>query len=136
MTTPTALKPMPESDEQSAPFYEAAARGVLLLKGCALCGTVLGPAAEFCSECLAEGLTWREASGNATLFTFGIMHQKFPGFEGEVPYNIAVVQLEEGPRMSTNVVDCSSENLVVGMRLRVVFQDAGNGVMVPRFRPA
>lgn len=136
MTTPTvSSKPMPEADEQSAPFYEAAARGVLLLKSCAQCSTVLVPAAEFCSECLAEGLAWREASGNATLFTFGIMHQKFPGFEGDVPYNIAVVQLEEGPRMSTNVVDCISDDLAVGMSLRVVFQDAGNGLKVPRFRP-
>jgi uncharacterized OB-fold protein len=137
MTTATAsLKPMPESDEASEPFYESAARGVLLLRGCRACGAWLGPDARFCSECLSEDLDWKEASGRAVLFTFGIMHQQFPGFENDVPYNIAVVQLAEGPRMTSNVVGCSNDALAVGMPLKVVFEDAGNGTPIPRFTPA
>jgi uncharacterized OB-fold protein len=132
----TSLKPMPEPDDASQPFFDAAARGELLLKSCGACGEILGPDARFCSECLSEDLSWRAASGEATLFTFGIMHQKFPGFEDDVPYNIAVVQLAEGPRMSTNIIDCPAERLRVGMALRVAFQDAGNGTLIPRFQPA
>lgn len=127
---------MPEPDEASAPFFEAAAKGTLLIRSCTVCGAALGPAATFCSECLSEDLTWKEASGRGRLFTFGIMHQKFPGFENDVPYNIAVVQLEEGPRMNSNIVGCADSDLKIGMALKVTFQDAGNGTLIPRFEPA
>jgi uncharacterized protein len=137
MTAPTATpKPMPEADEASAAFYDAAARGILMIKACGRCSAMLRPDATFCSECLSEDLSWKESSGRGTLFTFGIMHQKFPGFENDVPYNIAVVQLEEGPRMSSNIVNCDNDALQVGMPLRVVFQDAGNGTPIPRWEPA
>jgi uncharacterized OB-fold protein len=129
-------RPMPEPDEASEAFYEAAARGSLLLKKCGRCAAALGPDARFCSECLSEDVDWLEASGQGKVLTFGVMHQQFPGFEDAVPYNIAVVQLDEGPRMSTNIVGCANEDVRIGMPVRVRFEDAGNGTMIPRFAPA
>lgn len=123
------------TDDPAAPFFEAAARGRLLIKSCRACGAAHGPDTRFCSECLAEDLDWLEASGKATLFTFGIMHQKAPGFEDQVPYPIAVVELVEGPRMYTSIVDCAEDQLQVGMPLIVTFE-AGEDLPVPRFRPA
>jgi uncharacterized protein len=134
-TAATTPKPMPEPDEYSRPYFEAGARGVLLLRRCEACGTWLGPEAMLCTECLSESLSWAEASGRGTLFSFGIVHQKLPGFETDVPYNVSIVQLAEGPRMTTNMVDCPNEKLTVGMPVRVMFSDAGNGTPIPRFRP-
>ena len=136
MTTPTATpKPMPSPDAESRPYFDAGGRGVLLLKKCGDCAAWLPPDAAFCSQCLGESLAWAEASGLGKLFTFGIVHQKLPGFENDVPYNVSVVQLAEGVRMTTNVLGCPNDQLRVGMALQVVFNDAGNGTPMPRFRP-
>ena len=130
-------KPVPPPDEESQPFFDAAKRGVLMVRRCSSCGTFQGPAAEICSECLRDDLAWVEVSGRGTLFTFGVMHQNYhPGFAPEIPYNVGVVELEEGPRLNTNVVGVSNEELKVGMPLEVTFEDAGEGVMLPKFRPA
>jgi uncharacterized OB-fold protein len=120
------------TDDPNAPFFEAAARGVLLIRSCRACGAAHGPDTKFCSECLAEDLDWQEASGKATLFTFGVMHQKAPGFEDQVPYAIAVVELIEGPRMFSSIVGCPTDELEVGMPLAVTFEPDE----LPRFRPA
>ena len=71
----TPMKPVPESDEEWQPFFDGARRGVLMIQQCAQCSTSLAPVAPVCTECLSESLTWVQASGRGTLFTFGIMHQ-------------------------------------------------------------
>jgi uncharacterized OB-fold protein len=112
------------------PFFAAAAAGTLLIRRCTGCDQHFGPEATLCPDCLTEQLEWVEASGRGTLFSFGVMHQPSPGFE--VPYNIAVVELEEGPRLYSSVVGCRNEDLAVGMPLEVEF-DAEH---LPRFHPA
>ncbi len=134
--TSTTPKPMPLPDEESQPYFDAAARGVLLLKQCDDCRAYLQPDVKFCSQCLGEKLDWAEASGNGTLFTFGIVHQKIPGFENDTPYNVSVIQLPEGPRMTCNVIGCENDDLKVGMPVVVDFVDSGNGTKLPKFRPA
>jgi hypothetical protein len=82
-------------------------------------------------------VSWEEASGDATLYTWSIVHQNdLPPFNERVPYVAAVVDLAEGPRMMTNVVGCELDDLAVGMALRVEFTDIGDGYTVPMFRPA
>ena len=128
-------RPEPTSDEPSAPFFEAAARGQLMLQRCSDCGEHHFPITEVCTRCLATELDWVEASGDATLFTFGVMHHLYhPGFAGEIPYNVAVVELAEGPRISSSI-QAPNETLEVGMALRVGFDSSGD-VTVPVFRPA
>ena len=134
--TSSTPKPMPLPDEESKAYFEAAAKGVLMLKQCEDCQAYLQPDAKFCSQCLGEKLDWAEASGKGTLFTFGIVHQKIPGFENDTPYNVSVIQLPEGPRMTCNVIECANEDLKLGMPLQVLFKDAGNGTPIPKFRPA
>src|SRR5436190_21819113 len=98
-------KPIPQPDDASRPFFEGAQRGELIIQRCTTCGAYLAPASRVCTECLSESLEWSPVSGRATLFTFAIMYQRYhPGFFDEIPYNIAVVELEEGPRLNTNVV--------------------------------
>lgn len=138
MSAPNNIaKPIPEPDEQSQPFFAGGATGQLMITRCRACQAYLSPEVRVCTKCLGEELEWAPSSGRATLHTFGVMHQRYhPGFEPEIPYNIAVVELEEGPRMSTNIVGCRNEELRVGMPLAVTFDQVADGVFLPKFRPA
>lgn len=135
--TTTVAKPIPEPDEYSAPFFDGAANNQLVIRHCKACDAFLAPAARICTECLGEDVEWRAVSGTGTLHTFGVMHQRYhPGFDGEIPYNIAVVQLKEGPRMQSNIVGCANGELRVGMALVATFEKVGEGVYLPKFKPA
>jgi uncharacterized OB-fold protein len=127
-----ATKPVPVPDEISASFFDGARGGKLMLQHCTACGTWSFPVRERCPNCFAASLVWRQASGRGSLYTFTIMHQVMnPGFASAVPYNVAQVDLDEGVRMTSNVVGISNDALRIGMRLEAVFEDA-----VPKFRPA
>lgn len=120
-----------------APFFDGAKRGELVIQRCKDCRAYLAPGAILCTECLSESLEWVRASGRGTLFTFGIMHQRYhPGFFGEIPYNVAVVELEEGPRLNTNIVGVANSALTIGMRVVVTFDKLAPDVAVPKFKPA
>ncbi len=77
------------------------------------------------------------ARGTGTLYTYTVARRPtHPGFADRVPYVIAVVELDEGPRMTTNLIDCSPEELSIGMRVEVAFGDLQDGLRLPLFRPA
>ena len=133
--TPRA-SPCPQPDDRSRPFFEGARQGELIIQRCAECRAYLAPGSRACTKCLSESLEWVPVSGRATLFTFAIMHQRYhSGFFAEIPYNIAVVELEGDPRMNTNIVGVPNESLRVGMPLVVTFEEVGEGVVLPKFRP-
>ena len=139
MTTESgrAQRPVPTPDEASAPFFDGAKRGVLMIQRCSDCGTHLFPLREICEECLGDNLEWVESSGRGTVHTFAVMHQVYhPGLAGDVPYNLTVVELEEGPRMTTNIVGIDNEAIEVGMAVAATFEEVDEGVFIPRFRPA
>ncbi len=130
-------RPAVEVDEESAPFFDGAARGILMVQRCDDCKAWLAPVARLCSECLSENIAWAQASGRGSVHTFGIMHQLYhPGFRSEIPYNIAVVELEEGPRLQTNIVGCANSDITVGMKVRVTFDRVSDTITVPKFAPA
>ena len=132
----TPAKPIPQPDDASRPFFEGAQRGELMIQRCTACAAYLAPGSRACTECLSEALEWVPASGRATLFTFAIMHQRYhPGFADELPYNIAVVELAEGPRLNTTIVGVANAELRVGMPLTVTFDEVGDGVVLPKFKP-
>ena len=122
----SASKPVPVPDEVSAPFFDGARQDRLILQHCATCDRWSFPVRERCPHCFAAKLAWRPASGRATLYTFTIMHQVMnPGFATSVPYNVAQVDLDEGVRMTSNIVDIANDELRIGMKLQAVFEDAG-----------
>ena len=124
-------KPMPIQDEISAPFYDGARGGRLMLQHCSACDGWSFPVRERCPHCFAAPLQWRAASGRGTLYTFAIMHQVMnPGFAGAVPYNVSQIDLIEGVRMVSNVIGVPNADLRIGMDLEVVFDD-----IIPKFRP-
>lgn len=129
-------KPIPQPDEASRPYFDGALRGELMIQRCTSCKAYLAPGSRACTECMNETLEWVPASGRATLFTFAIMYQRYhPGFAADLPYNIAVVELEEGPRLNTTVVGVANDDLRVGMPLVVTFERVSEDVALPKFRP-
>lgn len=134
MTEQTVQKPLPEADEASQPFFNAAMEGRLVLMRCSDCGTWRLPSRQHCDACLSPNFTWEQASGRGKVRTFGVMHQRYhPGFQ--TPYNVAIVELEEGPRITTNVIGVADDAIEVDMPVMVDFE-RHDDVALPKFRPA
>jgi uncharacterized protein len=132
----TARYDLPTPDDASQPWWDATAESRLLIVHCNVCDEVHYYPRPFCPRCGGESVSWQEASGDATLYTWSVVHQNdLPPFAQKVPYVAAVVDLAEGPRMMSNVVGCEFEDLHVGMALHVDFEDIGEGFHIPVFRP-
>jgi uncharacterized OB-fold protein len=128
---------LPTPDDATRPFWDAARAGRFLIKRCRECGRAHFYPRPFCPHCWSTAVDWEEASGAASLYTWSVVHQNdLPPWPERVPYVAAVVDLEEGPRVITNVVDCEFDRLRVGMPLQVTFRPASDDVTLPVFRPA
>ena len=129
--------PVPEPDEESREFFEGARRHELMLMRCKSCGAWRLPSRPRCPDCWSTDTEWAKASGRATLYSFGVMHQKLhPAFADKAPYQIAVVELEEGPRLVSNVVGVADADLRVDMPLQSVFDDVAEDATLVRFTSA
>lgn len=128
---------LPTPDAETQPFWDAAREGRLLLRRCGSCGETHFYPRRFCPSCWSDDVEWVEAGGRATLYTWSVVHANdLPPFAERLPYVAAIVDLDEGPRMMTNVVDCDADALTVGMALTVTFEQRTDDVSVPVFRPA
>jgi uncharacterized protein len=128
---------LPTPDAETQPFWDAAKEHTLLLRRCADCGKAHFYPRRFCPSCWSADVSWEAAGGGATLYTWSVVYANdLPPFGERVPYVAAVVDLDEGPRMMTNVVDCEPDALQVGMKLTVAFEARTDDVTVPVFRPA
>ena len=126
----------PQIDASTQEFWDAARRGVLRIKHCNACGANHYYPRPFCPKCWSTDVNWFDAAGTGTLYTYSVVHSNdLPAFRDRVPYVVAIVDLDEGPRMETNIVDCPLDELRVGMRVTVAFEDEGE-IVLPRFRPA
>ncbi|MFC5220787.1 Zn-ribbon domain-containing OB-fold protein [Streptomyces coerulescens] len=123
---------LPEADAFTRTYWDAAADGRLLIRRCHGCGRAHHYPREFCPHCWSEDVVWESVGGRATLYTWSVVHRNdLPPFGQRTPYVAAVVDLAEGPRMMTEVVECADPGLLrAGMGLQVVFRDG-----VPVFRP-
>jgi uncharacterized OB-fold protein len=124
----------------SAPFWQATGNGELRLQRCERCHTFRFPPRVLCPVCLEEAAAWVGVDGLATVVSHTVVHRPATSaFAERVPYVVAVVQLSEGPRMLTNLVDCDPGAIYPGMPLRVCFEAregrTGSTVMLPVFRP-
>ena len=127
---------LPAPDPETEPFWDAARDGRLLIKRCADCGAAHFYPRPFCPVCWSSAVDWEQASGQAALYTWSVVHQNdLPPFAERVPYVAAVVDLAEGPRMMTNVVDCDTDSLTAGMALQVAYRELDDDITVPVFVP-
>jgi uncharacterized protein len=128
---------LPTPDPETQPYWDAAREGRLLVRRCRPCDRAYFYPRDFCPTCWSDDVEWVEASGRATLYTWSVVHRNdLPPWGERVPYVAAVVDLEEGPRMMTNVEGCDLAALKVGMALQVDFRKETDEITVPVFRPA
>jgi uncharacterized OB-fold protein len=138
VTTPTEYqKPLPVKTEENAPYWDSARRHALELQRCGGCGRFRYPVATFCPYCLSDQYEWQPISGKAAVYSFIIVHQRYdPSFADDLPYNVAVVELDEGPRMVTNIVGIPNDQIRIGMPLLITYEDVTEEFTLPKFRPA
>jgi uncharacterized OB-fold protein len=134
MTVSARARPLPTPETRH--FWDGTAEGELRLQRCDACSNVYFPPRPFCPACASRAVTVFKASGKATLYSYVISHRPAPGFT--TPYAIAVVELAEGPRMMTNIVDCPQTPAALGldMNLEVAFEKLDDNCTLPLFRPA
>jgi uncharacterized OB-fold protein len=129
-------KPFVAPSETTRFFWDAAREHRLVIQRCGDCGYYIHWPRPLCPRCQSENLAPAPVSGRATVYTFTVVHHVFhPGFADEVPYNLALVELAEqaGLRMLANIVDCANDELSIGMRVEVTFEDRAEHT-VPQFR--
>ncbi len=126
----------PRTDEESRWFWEACARQEFVLQHCVACGVIRFHPRTLCPACFSAETAFVRASGRGEVYTFTVTWQnQSPAWRERLPYVLAWVQLEEGPLVLSNVVDCKPEAVCIGLKVEVVFEDAGEGLAVPRFKP-
>ncbi len=132
-------KPVPVITELTRPFWTAAKNGKLVLQKCSRCATFNFHPKPWCIECGSRELVWTDAQPNATVYSFTISRgvaMNFPGWEKDLPVLLCLVDLDDGARMYAQVTDCKPEDLKVGMRVKVHFEDISEEAGIPKFRPA
>jgi uncharacterized OB-fold protein len=125
----------PAYSELAAPYWEAAAEGRMVIQGCVDCGAAIFPPRPLCPACWSSAVEWRDASGRASVESFSVVHRApNESFVAEVPYVVALVRLDEGPRLMTNVIGCDPDDVRIDMRVRVVYTEYTDFVL-PQFEP-
>lgn len=126
--------PIPNPIPTSEPFWAGTKQHKLMLQRCPS-GHVFYYARTHCPECLSRDLEWVEASGRGTLYSFTICERaQSPDFEPDVPYVVAAIALEEGPRMTSLLVETPHDQIRCDMPVEVVWQDVSDEVSMPYFR--
>jgi uncharacterized OB-fold protein len=130
-------KAVPRPTPETQPFWDGTAAGELRVQRCLACARHYFYPRPICPHCGSDAVEWVTVSGRATLYSYVISHRPAPGFAGDGPYAIAVVELDEGVRMMTNIVgtEITPDRLELDMPLRVVFERRGD-VHLPLFTPA
>lgn len=134
---PEYIKPMPVPDHITEKFWDAARKHILLIQRCGDCGHNQFFPQSSCRSCLSENTKWVEASGTGKIYSYTIIHRPpSVSFEEDAPYTVALIELDEGVRMMSNIVEIEPEDVRVGMLVHVVFEDISPTISLPKFRPA
>ncbi|RYG87213.1 MAG: Zn-ribbon domain-containing OB-fold protein [Alphaproteobacteria bacterium] len=130
------MKPTPRITQDSVEFWQFTTEGKLMLRHCNACGNQMYYPRIICTQCLSTDLGWTQASGRGRVYAVSIIHRAaVEAFRAGGPYALAIVALEEGQRLMTNIVDCAPEDVVIDMPVELVFEPRGD-VAIPLFRPA
>jgi uncharacterized OB-fold protein len=128
--------PAPAVNPETREYWAATAQGRLLLKRCLDCGSVIWYPRALCPDCASMNTEWFAASGRGRVYSYTLNHRGQGAYAQAGPYVLAYVELDEGPRMMTNIVEADAGTLAVGLPVEAVFHDTGEGSALPRFRPA
>jgi uncharacterized OB-fold protein len=129
-------KPLPVPSDVSAPYWEGLTAGELRLQRCGDCGRYVFYPRSVCPHCLGEGLEWVPTSGRGRVYSFTIVRRAMnPAFAAEVPYVFAIVELDEGPRVTTNIVNCAPEDVRVDMPVKAAYDSVTSELALLKFEP-
>jgi len=128
-------KLIPQVTRELKPFFDAARNHQLVVQKCDKCGELRFPAAPLCLKCDSDKCSWTPVSGRGQVFSFTIMHRAYH-LAFKAPYALAVIQLNEGVKMTSNVIGIEPSKVKCGMPVEVVWDQLSDEVTLPRFRPA
>lgn len=130
-------KPLPTPDGDSVELWEGLKDGKLLLQKCADCGDIQYYRQEMCCNCLSDNVQSFEASGKGTIHSFSVVHRApGPAFKADTPYAVLLVELEEGPRMISSLVDSDPNTIEMDMKVELVTEKLTDDISLPRFKLA
>lgn len=137
MAQTVSAKPLPNKTKLNTPFWEGTKQGELRLQCCKECGHIWFPPSTHCPNCLSRSYEWTPVSGRGKVWSWIVMHQRyFKGFEEEIPYVVAFIELEEGPMLMANLVGIEKDAIQCDLPVRVVFEDRTEEMAAPQFTPA
>jgi len=133
-------KPLPRINAVTAPFWRAAAERRLRMPRCKACAAFVWPPRPSCGECGGEHFDWTDLRGRGQVYSFTVIRQVVGGpaakaFEPDLPYVVAWIDLDEGPRFTSNIVGCPIEVVSIGMAVEVTFEQASLEIWLPKFKP-
>jgi uncharacterized OB-fold protein len=129
-------KPIPNINSDSKEFWVGCKKHELRFQKCKACGHVRWPASIICPVCYSKETEWMVAGGKGRIYTFVIYHVAYhPGFQNDLPYVVADVELEEGPRLLTNIVGCRPDEVRCEMLVEVIWEDITEEFSLPKFKP-
>ena len=130
-------RPMiPVANSDTKPFWDGCLQRQFLLQRCSNCGAYRHPPSPICPKCLSDRHVWVPASGRAKVYTFVVVREALSrGWEKVIPYVLAVVELDEGPHVLTNVVNIAPEKVAIEMPVEVTFEELDGTTMLPVFQP-
>ena len=126
---------LPARNPDNARFFDSCVAHRMELQRCHDCARFRYFPAPICPHCGSLGFSWEPVSGRGTVYTFSWVHRPAPGFEQRVPYAYALVELEEGPVLATNIVQTSEAELSIGLPVEVCYEDVTPDISLPVFRP-
>ena len=131
-----ARKPVPVPSLESKAYWEGLRGRRLLMPRCDACGKFWFPPSVLCPHCGSDQSRWQELSGRGKVFSYVVFHRVYhPAFADDVPYVVAVIALDEGPRMISNVIGIPPDQVRCDMPVEIVFADGPDGTVLPKFRP-
>ena len=126
---------LPSPDPETQPFWDACRQGRFLVRHCNACGRDYFYPRPFCPTCWSDDVDWKQASGRGTLYTYSVVHvNDLPPFSERVPYVAAIVELDEGPRVMTNIEGTPFDQLRIGATVEVDWKPISDDVTIPVFR--
>ena len=130
-------KPLPIVDEDTAPYWEYCQKHELRMQKCSQCGYIRFPVSIVCPKCHSIEAEWAKLGGKGKVYSFIVQRQAFhPGYQNDLPYTVAIIQLDEGPRMESNLEGCKAEDIKIDMPVELFFDDVTEDVSLPKFKPA
>ena len=127
-------RPLPQPNADDQEWWQGLKRRELLIQRCAQCGLLRHAPRPMCSECQSLDREWIKASGKGTIYSFIVVRHPVHPYFSDLPYNVVLVELDEGTRLVSNLLDVSVEDIFIGMPVEVTFEDVSDDIALPKFR--